>query len=376
MTIPFTQVYLDGSEQKYIQDCLNSKKIGGSGSYTNKCLTFLKDKYGFNNTILTPSCTDAIEMCSILLNFTPDDEIIIPSFSFVSCALPFELRGSKIVFADSCDDNPNIDASKIEELITSKTKAIFIIHYGGFACDLEKIISLCEKYNLYLIEDAAHSIDSYYKGKPLGSFGDMSVFSFHETKNISCGEGGLLILNDPSFYSRAEILRDKGTNRSAFFQGKVDKYNWVDVGSSFVQSDLLAAILYSQFLNLDLIQRKRIEVWNIYSEKLSVLDKEGICFTTKLKEHSTNNAHVFYLICGSLDERIKLAKQLKSFGITASFHYQSLHSSPYYSSKHDGRILKNSDKFSNQLLRLPLYSDLTIQDAETISDHILKFYGL
>ncbi len=376
MTIPFTQVYLDGSEQKYIQDCIKSKKIGGSGSYTNNCLTFLKDKFGFNNTILTPSCTDAIEMCSILLNFTPEDEIIIPSFSFVSCALPFELRGSKIVFADSCDDNPNIDASKIEELITPRTKAIFIIHYGGIACDLDKIISLCEKYDLYLIEDAAHSVDSYYKGKPLGSFGDMSVFSFHETKNISCGEGGLLILNDSSFYSRAEILRDKGTNRSAFFQGKVDKYNWVDVGSSFVQSDLLAALLYSQFLNLDVIQKKRIDVWNIYSEKLSVLNSKGICSTTKLTEHSTNNAHVFYLICRSLDERIKLAKYLKSFDITASFHYQSLHSSPYYSPKHDGRILINSDKFSNQLLRLPLYSDLSIQDAETISNHILKFYGL
>jgi dTDP-4-amino-4,6-dideoxygalactose transaminase len=374
MAIPFTQVFLDGSENSYLQDCLNNKKIGGSGKYTNLCLEYLNNRFGFSSTILTPSCTDAIEMCSILLNFDKDNEIILPSFSFVSCALPFVLRGSKIIFADSCSDNPNIDADKLEELITPKTKAIFIIHYGGYPCDLEKIISLCSKYNIFLIEDAAHAVNSFYKGKALGSFGTLSVFSFHETKNISCGEGGLLVANDSSFYPRAEILRDKGTNRSAFFQGKVDKYTWVDVGSSFVQSDLLAALLYSQFQLLDLIQQKRLDVWNVYYDKLSSLEKNGICSITKTNEHSTNNAHVFYLVCNDLQDRINLTRYLKSFDIQASFHYQSLHASPFFAPKHDGRPLVNSDKFSNQLLRLPLYSDLKTGEAEMISDHILTYY--
>ena len=376
MIIPFTKVFLNDSENKYIQDCLSSRKIGGSGKYTNQCLSFLQNRFGFLNTILTPSCTDALEMCSILLNFNKDDEIILPSYSFVSCALPFELRGSKLIFADSCEDNPNIDADKLEALITPKTKAILLIHYGGYACDLDKIITLCKKYNIFLIEDAAHSVNSFYKGKPLGSFGTLSVFSFHETKNISCGEGGLLIVNDASYFSRAEILRDKGTNRSAFFHGKVDKYTWVDVGSSFVLSDLLAALLLSQLENLDIIQQKRMDIWNIYSEKLNVLQKNGICSVTRIPENTTNNAHLFYLVCKNAQDRIDLAKYLKSFGIQASFHYQSLHASPYFASKHDGRTLSNSDKFSNQLLRLPLYPDLTNEDAETISNHVLKYYQL
>jgi dTDP-4-amino-4,6-dideoxygalactose transaminase len=313
-------------------------------------------------------------MCSILLNLSNEDEIILPAFAFVSCALPFELRGTKIIFADSCNTHPNIDADRIEELITEKTKALLIIHYAGVACEMDKITSLCKKYNLYLIEDAAHSIDSYYKNMLIGTFGNLSVFSFHETKNISCGEGGMLVCNDLTLYPRAEILRDKGTNRSAFLDKKVDKYTWVDVGSSYVLSDILSAILLSQLELLKAIQEKRINIWSMYREKLEILENKGFCELPFIPVYATNNAHIFYILCKSQDERIALIDYLKSFGIEVSFHYQSLHKSPYYLPKHDGRTLPNAEKFSERLLRLPLYPDLELNEVETIANHIINFY--
>lgn len=372
--IPFSSVYLDQNDEECILDCMRTAKIGGMGPYSEKCLRFFKTKYGFNYSVLTPSCTDALEMSSILLDFSNDDEIIIPSFSFVSSALPFALRNAHIVFADSMANNPNIDLDRIENLITSKTKAVLVVHYGGYACDINKLISICKKYNLFIIEDAAHCINSFYDSKPLGSFGDFGVFSFHETKNISCGEGGLLVVNNTGYFERAEIIRDKGTNRSDFFLGKVDKYSWVDVGSSFVLSDILAALLYAQLRKIQEIQTHRLTVWNTYKTELEQLEEKGKCRITHVPEFATNNAHLFYIICKNHKERSKLLSYLQIYGINASFHYQSLHSSKYFKAKHDGRELPNSEKYSNCLLRLPISANMGIPEAEFVVKHVLSFY--
>lgn len=374
MNINFNKPYLSGKETAYITEAVASMKISGDGIFTKKCHQFFEEKYGFKKALLTTSCTDALEMAAILLDIKEGDEVIAPSYTFVSTVNAFVLRGAKIIFADSCIDNPNIDADKIEALITEKTKVIVPVHYAGMACDMDKIMQLANKYNLFVVEDAAQAIDSYYKDKPLGSIGHMAAFSFHETKNIISGEGGMLIINDERFVTRAEIIREKGTNRSSFFRGEVDKYGWVDIGSSFLPSDIIAAFLYAQIENLDDIQSKRKHIWNQYYDGLKELQTKGKLKLPHLPDYGSNNAHMFFIQCSSLEERTQLIEYLKKDSVHSVFHYLSLHKSPYYMSKHDGRELLQSDNYADTLLRLPFYYDLSENDIQRINNLIISFY--
>ena len=376
--IPFNKPYLTGKETHYIYDAVNSGKISGNGKYTQMCQTFFESTYGFKKVLLTTSCTDALEMCAMLANIKEGDEIIIPSFTFVSTAIAFVRQGAKIVFADSYLDNPNIDADKIEALITSKTKAIVPVHYAGVACDMDKIMALAEKYNLLVIEDAAQAIDSFYTGKngqkrALGSIGHMAAFSFHETKNIISGEGGMLTINDDRFVNRAEIIWEKGTNRAEFFRGEVNKYGWVDTGSSFLPSEIIAAFLWAQIENLSNIQSKRKLLWATYYQGIRSINCKEITLP-KQPEYTTNNAHMFYVVLENIEQRSKLILALKEKGFHAVFHYLSLHSSDFYKDKHDDRILDNSDKFTNCLLRLPFYYELDEKDVFILIDEIRKTF--
>lgn len=375
MTTPFNKPYFTGKETQYIEDAVKSGKISGNGIFTQKCQHFFETKYSFKKVLLTTSCTDALEMAAILANLKHGDEVIIPSYTFVSTALPFVRQGAKIIFADSYSDNPNIDAEGIEPLITSKTKAIVVVHYAGIACDMEKIMSIAEKHNLIVIEDAAQAIDSYYKfangeKKALGSIGHMAAFSFHETKNIISGEGGMLTINDEKYIDRAEIIWEKGTNRSQFFRGEINKYGWVDTGSSFLPSEIISAFLWAQLENLEDIQQKRLQIWNYYHD---ILKKCDFLNVPKIPDYATNNAHMFFVICEDIESRTALIKRLKEHNILAVFHYLSLHKSEFYKDKHDKRALSHSDHFEDTLLRLPLYYELTTEQLKSITDVITKF---
>jgi dTDP-4-amino-4,6-dideoxygalactose transaminase len=312
-------------------------------------------------------------MCAILADIHPGDEVIIPSYTFVSTALAFVRQGAKIVFADSNSQNPNIDTGLIEELITSRTKVIVPVHYAGIACDMDPIMDLAAKYKLLVIEDAAQAIDSYYKGKSLGSIGHLAAFSFHETKNINAGEGGMLVINDERFIRRSEIIWEKGTNRSEFFRGEVNKYGWIDIGSSFLPSEIIAAYLYAQLENVDIIQSKRKSIWEAYFQGLETSCIQNDVKLPFIPEYATNNGHMFYLVCPDLQTRTSLIEYLKTNGIYAVFHYLSLHKSPYYQPYHDGRVLINSDRYTDQLIRLPLYYELTIPDVNSIIDSVKTF---
>lgn len=362
--IPFNKPYLTGKETIYIQEAAQNGKLSGDGFFTKKCQSFFEEKYGFKKVFLTTSCTDALEMAAILLDIQHDDEVIVPSYTFVSTANAFILRGAKIVFADSNENHPGINEDLLEDLITPNTKAIVVVHYAGIACNMEKIMALSEKYNLFVVEDAAQAIDSYYNNKPLGSIGHLAAFSFHETKNIIAGEGGMLVINDEQFIQRAEIIREKGTNRNKFFRGEVDKYNWVDIGSSFLPSEITAAFLYAQIEAIDIIQQKRLLLWNTYFNELIELEEYGIQFPN-IASFATNNAHAFYLICKNADQRDALIKVLKSNDVLSVFHYLSLHYSPYFINKHDGRDLLNADKFSECLIRLPMYYELSTDEIKS-----------
>lgn len=374
--IPFNKPFLTGKETQYIAEAVLSGKISGNGIFTKKCQHFFENVYGFQKCLLTTSCTDALEMCAILTDIKEGDEVIIPSYTFVSTALPFIRQGAKIVFADSYHDHPNIDADKIESLITSKTKAIVPVHYAGVACDMDKIMEIAEKYNLIVIEDAAQAIDNFYIDKngvrkALGSIGHLGAFSFHETKNIISGEGGMLTINDEIFINRAEIIWEKGTNRSAFFRGEIDKYGWVDTGSSFLPSEIVSAFLWAQIENIEAIQNKRKKLWDKYHQYFLQHDNKEIKLPT-LPSYSENNAHMYYLNFESIEDRSAMIKRLRDRNILAVFHYISLHSSPYYKDKHDGRNLANSDRFTDCLLRLPLYFELPEDDVELIVEIITK----
>jgi len=370
--LPFNKPYLTGKETIYIEQAVKSGKISGNGDFTKKCQSFFEKKYNFKKTLLTTSCTDALEMASLLINIKEGDEVIMPSFTFVSTANAFVLRGANIIFADSQVNHPNIDETKIESLITSKTKAIVVVHYAGHACEMDIVMAIAKKYNLFVIEDAAQAIDTYYKGKPLGGIGHIATFSFHETKNIISGEGGMLVINDEQFIQRAEIIWEKGTNRSSFFRGEVDKYGWVDVGSSFLPSDLTAAFLYAQLENLEDIQNKRITIWDTYYKALKPLEKMGLLLLPKVPNNTTNNAHMFYLVCNNKDDRITLINSLKDNKIHAVFHYLSLHKSPFYQDKYQGEDLENSDRFTETLVRLPFFYELTEEDQKLIIEIIIK----
>ena len=369
--IDFNRPHLTGNELKYIrQAVVDNHKISGNGEFTKRCQRFFEERYGFNKCLLTTSCTDALEMAAILCNIQPGDEVIVPSYTFVSSALAFVRAGARIVFADSMARNPNIDAEKIEDLITPRTKVIVPVHYAGVACDMDRIMDIANRYNLIVVEDAAQAIDSYYKGRPLGSIGHLAAFSFHETKNIISGEGGLLVINDERFIRRAEIIWEKGTNRAEFFRGEVNKYGWCDTGSSFLPSEVVAAFLWAQLEQMDKIQDKRKALWNHYFMFLKPLADAGHFRLPDIPEYATNNAHMFYLVCNSLKERAALIKRLKENDIQAVFHYLSLHSSPYYLDKHDGRDLPNCDRYADCLVRLPMYYDLTSQDVKSICNEV------
>ena len=366
MNIPFNKPHLTGKETHYIYQAVNNGKLSGNGEFTKRCQSFFEEKYGFKKCLLTTSCTDALEMAAILCDIHPGDEVIVPSYTFVSSALAFVRAGAKIVFADSMKRNPNIDAEKIEALITPKTKVIVPVHYAGVACDMDRIMEIAERHHLLVVEDAAQAIDSYYKGRPLGTIGHLSAFSFHETKNIISGEGGMLGINDPRFIRRAEIIWEKGTNRAEFFRGEVNKYGWCDIGSSFLPSEVVAAFLWAQLEALDDIQAKRKSLWNKYYELLEPLAEQGRFTLPDIPEYATNNAHMFYLVCHGLAERTALIKKLKDNDILAVFHYLSLHSSEFYKDKHDGRPLPECDRYADCLVRLPMYYELNCNDVERI----------
>jgi len=372
--IPFNKPFLTGNETRYIEDAVKSMKISGDGVYTKKCHTFFEEKYGFKKCLLTTSCTDALEMAAILIDTQEGDEIIMPSYTFVSTANAFVLRGAKIVFADSEPGHPNMDVRQIEALITDKTKAIVPVHYGGMACDMDEIMALAQKYNLFVVEDAAQAIDSYYKGRPLGSIGHLAAFSFHETKNIISGEGGMLAINDDRFVERAEIIREKGTNRSKFYRGEVDKYGWIDIGSSFLPSDIIAAFLYAQLENMEAIQQKRKQIWIAYQTLLNPLFDKGFLKYAPYPKHKTNNAHLFAFCVENLETRTALINHMRANAVNPVFHYLSLHKSPFYESRYQGPELPNCDRFADTLLRLPFYYDLSMDDIQRVSSLILEFY--
>jgi dTDP-4-amino-4,6-dideoxygalactose transaminase len=371
--IPFNKPFLSGNETEYIYQAVASGKLSGDGIFTAKCHKFFEERYGFRKALLTTSCTDALEMAAILVDVRPGDEVIMPSYTFVSTANAFVLRGAKIVFVDSSADNPNIDAARIEELITDRTKAIVVVHYAGVACEMDAIMSLANKHNLFVIEDAAQAIDSFYENRPLGGIGHLATFSFHETKNVISGEGGMLVINDERFMERAEIIREKGTDRSKFFRGEIDKYGWVDIGSSFLPSEIVSAFLYAQLEKLDVIQSKRKLLWTSYYDGLQPLkDRIRLPF---IPEGATNNGHLFYLVTNSANERNRLIKHLHEKGIHAVFHYLSLHRSKFYSDIHGPRELPNCDLYSDCLVRLPLFFELTEEETAYIVSIVHEFYG-
>ncbi len=373
--IPFNKPFLTGKEIAYIEEAVRSGKISGDGLFTKKCHAFFEDRFGFKKCLLTTSCTDALEMAAILIDTKPGDEIIMPSYTFVSTANAFVLRGGKIVFADSERTTPNMDADLIEGLITPRTKAVVVVHYAGMACDMDRILEIAQRHQLYVIEDAAQAVDSYYKGRPLGTIGQMAAFSFHETKNVISGEGGMISLNDEHFIKRAEIIREKGTNRSAFFRGEIDKYGWVDIGSSYLPSEVIAAFLFAQLENLDAIQKKRKSLWNIYYEELRPLEKAGILELPRIPAYATNNAHMFYVVFSNPDDRTRAIELLRENQIHAVFHYLSLHKSAFYSPKHDGRRLPQSDRYTDCLLRLPMYYELEASDISRITSLLTGLFS-
>lgn len=356
-------------------------KLSGNGEYTKKCQQFFEQHYGFKKTLLTTSGTDALEMCAMLCNLQQGDEVIVPSYTFVSTALAFLREGAKVVFADSMKRNPNLDAETLETLITPRTKVIAPVHYAGVACDMDAVMAVAEKHNLLVVEDAAQALDSYYilpktgEKRPLGGIGHLGAMSFHETKNITAGgEGGLLIINDERMIRRAEILWEKGTNRAEFFRGEVNKYGWVDMGSSFLPAEINAAFLWAQLENIEDIQSKRKQLWNRYYERLSKIASETTFNLPDLPSYATNNAHMFYLIFPNLDKRTKFIQYLREQDILTVFHYLPLHSSKYYEDKHDGRVLPECDRYADTLVRLPMYYDLALEDVDRICTIIEKIY--
>ena len=376
-TIQFNKPFLTGKEAHYMYQAVYSMKLSGNGMFTKKCQHFFEDKYGFKKAIMTTSGTDALEMAAILCDVKPGDEVIVPSYTFVSSALAFVRQGARIIFADSCKDNPNIDADKIETLVTPKTKVIVPVHYAGVACDMDKIMDVAHRHNLFVVEDAAQAIDSFYKGKPLGGIGHLGCFSFHETKNVTAGgEGGLLVVNDERFVRRAEIIWEKGTNRAEFFRGMVNKYGWVDTGSSFLPSEINTAFLWAQLESLEIIQAKRKKLWSVYSEQLAPLADKGLFRLPDIPNYATNNAHMFYLVCRSLEERTRLIAYLKENGIGAVFHYLSLHLSDYYNKHHVGDIpnLPNCDCFADCIVRLPMFYELEEKQVLTICKCVQEYY--
>lgn len=364
-----------GKEPEYIKDAVNSKKICGDGKYTRLCNEWLERRFNSPKALLTTSCTHALEMAAILCDIKEGDEVIMPSFTFVSTACAFVSRGAKIVFVDIRPDTMNLDENLIEQAITDRTRAIVPVHYGGVSCEMDKINEIAAKYNLFVIEDAAQAVMSTYKGKALGTLGDFGCYSFHETKNYSMGEGGAILIQKEEYVERAEIIREKGTNRKKFLRGEVDKYTWVDIGSSYLPSELNAAYLYAQLEQADYINDCRIELWNTYYEGLKDLQRKKLIDLPHIPQNLQHNAHMFYIKAKDIFERDCLIKYLKGNGVSAVFHYIPLHSSQagLLYGRFSGRDVYTS-KESGRLLRLPMYYGLGIKDVQYIVEIIKKFY--
>lgn len=370
--IPFNKPYFSGKELKYLEDVCHSTTMSGNGQFTKKCHEFLEKKYGFKKCLLATSGTDALEMCAMLCKLKPGDEVIVPSYTFVSSALAFLREGAKVVFCDSSKESPNVSLENIEPLVTPRTKVICVVHYAGVAVDMDPIMEFANEHGILVVEDAAQAIDSYYKGRPLGSIGHFAAFSFHETKNISSGEGGLCVVNDDRYISRAEIIWEKGTNRAEFYRGMVNKYGWVDMGSSFLPSEFNAAYLWAQLEQMDDIQGKRKHIWQMYWDGLNGQIDPSIRMPY-IPDYATNNAHMFYMVFPNLDYRTKYMKFMKENGVTPTFHYLPLHSSEYYKDKYDGRELPNCDHYGDCLARLPLFYELTDDEVQKIIDLTKEF---
>jgi dTDP-4-amino-4,6-dideoxygalactose transaminase len=371
--IPFNKPFVSGRGLDYVKECISNGHLSGNGPFTKKCHDYFKQRYKLKDCFLTTSCTDALEMASMLIDIKPGDEVIVPSFTFVSTALAFVRQGAKIRFIDSRSDHPGIDEELIETVINEKTRAIVPVHYAGVACDMDKIMALAKKYNLYVIEDNAHGIESFYKDRPLGSIGHLSCFSFHETKNIHCGEGGMLAVNDSCFMDRAEIIWEKGTNRAQFSRGEVPFYEWKDTGSSFLPSEINAAFLYAQFEDINAIQSKRLKIWHQYNSRFRKLHDKGYVKIPVIPEYATINGNSYFLMCRDRTTRDSLIRNLRKHDIMALSHYRPLHKSEFYSKKHDRRILKMSEKHSETIIRLPVYHELTEGQIDEIIDKTCEF---
>ena len=375
MFVAFNKPPYIGKESEYVLDAVNKGHISGDGEYTKKCAKKLEELSGTKRALLTTSCTHATEMAALLSDIKPGDEVIMPSYTFVSTADAFVLRGATPVFVDIRPDTMNIDETLIEDAITSKTKAIVPVHYAGVGCEMDTIMDIARRHNLTVIEDAAQAIASTYKGKALGTFGDFGCYSFHETKNISMGEGGALLIQNEDLIEPAEIIREKGTNRAKFFRGQIDKYTWVNYGSSYLPSDMNAAYLWAQIENIDIIQKKRLSVWNRYREGLSELEKKEYIEFGVIPDECTNNAHMFYIKVSDLETRTELISYLKEKGIMAVFHYVPLHSAP--AGRKFGRFNgedRYTTKESERLIRLPLFYSISDEEVEYTIEMLLKYF--
>ena len=375
--IPFNKPPFTGNEEKYILESIKSAKISGDGPFTNKCHQWFEEKLQCKKVLLTTSCTHALEMAAILLDIQKDDEVIIPSYTFVSTANAFVLRGAKIVFVDIRPDNMNIDETKIEQAITHKTKVIAPVHYAGVACEMDTIMDIATRHNLFVVEDAAQGMMSSYKGKALGTIGHIGTFSFHETKNYtSAGEGGLLIINDEKFIQRAEIIREKGTNRSLFFRGMIDKYSWVDLGSSYLMNDVSAAYLWGNLEKADEINENRLSTWEKYYDGLKELEEKALITLPTISDGCVQNAHMFYLKVKNLEERTSLIKYLNNDDINAVFHYIPLHSSPagLKFGEFVNKEMVNTIAESERLIRLPIYYGFLLEDVLKICQYIKNYF--
>lgn len=376
MKIVFNKPPLTGNEQQYVLQAINSSKISGDGFFGKKCQTWFEINLGCPKTLLTPSCTAALEMAAILIDILPGDEVIMPSYTFVSTANAFVLRGAKIVFVDIRPDTMNIDETKIEAAITPKTKAIVPVHYAGVGCEMDAIMEIANRHSLFVVEDAAQGMMSTYKGKPLGTIGHLGAFSFHETKNYtSGGEGGLLLINDERFIQRAEIIREKGTNRSLFFRGQVDKYTWVDIGSSYLPSELQSAFLWGQLEKSDDINQNRLATWHAYHQAFKNLPL-GQCDLPFVPEHCQHNAHMYYLKLKDLEQRTQFIEHLKAYDIGCVFHYIPLHSAPagLNFAEFNG-VDQHTTIESERLVRLPIYFGMSADDQAQVTKAVLEFFA-
>jgi dTDP-4-amino-4,6-dideoxygalactose transaminase len=376
MKIAFNRPYLSGREGSLVQQAIESDKHCGDGAFTRQCHAWFQDSLKSPKALLTHSCTAALEMMALLAEVGPGDEVVMPSYTFVSTANAFVLRGATPVFVDVQEHDFNLDAGALESAITEKTKAIVPVHYAGVACDMDSILALAEGHRLWVLEDAAQALGASYKGKPLGTLGHAGAFSFHETKNISCGEGGLLAVCHEPWLLRAEVIREKGTNRSQYFRGMVDKYTWVECGSSYLPSELNAAFLKAQLDALPEIQAKRVAVWDAYHAGFAALEVRGVLRRPVIPDYAVNNGHMYYVVCGSGDERTRLIEHLKREEIQAVFHYVPLHSSP--AGKRFGRVagsMRHTDRAGACLLRLPMHAGLRGAEVERVVEEVLRFYA-